>query len=89
MGANYYFKFNLLHVIFYMPVFGIVPEIVEDEKLEEEKTNNQNNRGNHNILANVDIVDPMNTTCHDDTYPKPFNTFHTGISLPPECFLSQ
>lgn len=79
----------LVHVVFYMSVLGIVAEIMEDEKLEKEKPDNEYHWRNEDILTNIDIVDAMNGAGDEDTRPESFYTFHTRVTFPSERFLTK
>ncbi len=72
-----------------MSVFRIVSEIVEDKKFEEEKTDNEDNGRNENIIWNIDIVDTMYDACADNACPEPLSTFDISIVFPAECLLTE
>ncbi len=72
-----------------MPVSGIIPEIMQDEEFEEEKSYDEHNRRHENILTNGDIVDAVKETRYDDTGPKSLDTLHLCVSFPTKCFLTE
>jgi hypothetical protein len=78
----------LFHVYFQVSVFGIVPQIVEHKEFEEEKTDNENHRRNHDIACtNHDIVDTVDKRSTDNSKPETLNGFKLCESFPPKCFL--
>lgn len=72
-----------------MAVFRVITQIVEDEKFQKEETDDQDDRGDHDVLADGDIIDAMDYARDDDAQPEPLDAFQTGISLPSESLLPE